>query len=451
MTSFSALNWGFLEVLYLIITFILVLFITFVISPPIIRFLKKQGYIGRDIHKNAKPEVPESGGLIIVIGIVFGALLLIIFFPIFLNEILIFLTTILISALIGFVDDRFKLRPLIKILLTMFTGSVLFLANYFGFINITSPTVPFLGKLRLTIIYPFAAPIIVAVFTNTVNMLEGYNGEGSGTCLIACIFLLICAILWDSVEPLLFIIIGIAVLIPFFTYNKYPSKVFPGDIGTLSLGALMACIALFGSLEAAVFSALLLHVFNSFYVLISVRGFLESSSIQGKINDIILLENDKIAASTNKKAVLTIPRLLLARGLLSEPELLKYIYIITISCGFFSLMTTTLMMASVGRMTYFYSALISSLLLIPVFILLKLFPRIRGIIVLMFLLIAGGFIFLILIDIYIMPIEMEHFQIFNIQIPVNILFSLLLLTPGLIIWYVVTIKYFNFVIKHAKE
>jgi len=31
--------------------------------------MKKKGYIGYDIHKNARPEVAESGGLGILIGI----------------------------------------------------------------------------------------------------------------------------------------------------------------------------------------------------------------------------------------------------------------------------------------------------------------------------------------------------------------------------------------------
>ena len=120
------------------------------------------------------------------------------------NEIIVFMLTIILAGIIGFIDDRIKLKSRYKIFLIIFTGSIIFAANYIGFIHITSPTIPFLGKLRLTILYPFTVPLIVAVFANTVNMLEGYNGEGSGTCLIAVCSLFICGILWDSVEAIFF-------------------------------------------------------------------------------------------------------------------------------------------------------------------------------------------------------------------------------------------------------
>ncbi len=451
MTSFLDLHWGILEIIYLAIIFAIIFIVMFILSPHILKFLKKKGYVGYDIHKNQRPEVPESGGTIIVIGLAIGSVLLILFFPLFINEILIFLITIILSALIGFFDDRLKLRSFVKIILTLFTGSVIFIANYFSLINITSPTIPILGKLRLTVIYPLAAPLIVAVFANTVNMLEGYNGEGSGTCLIACVFILICAMIWDSAEAILFCIVGIAAIIPFFLLNRYPARAFPGDIGTLSMGSMIACIALFGSLEAAVFSALLIHIFNSFYVLSSVRGFLESASIQKANSDIILLEDDRIAASDKKRAVLTLPRLILARGPLTEPVLVKNIYIISIICGFFSIITTFLMLFSVGRMELSLTLLLSLIMLIPVIILSYYRPRIRGIIVLMALLLLGGCIFLIFIEIYIMPIEFEHLEILSIQIPINIILSLIITIPFLIIWYVITIKYFNHVVNKMKQ
>ncbi|GAH72627.1 unnamed protein product, partial [marine sediment metagenome] len=272
-------NWGVLEAIYLIIVFAVGFTITMAIIPYLIKIMKRRGHIGIDIHKNLKTEVAESGGISIVIGSSFTSIFLIIFFPSFFNEILIFVLTVVLSGLIGYIDDRIKLRSRYKLILTIFTGTLIFLANYFGFIKIESPTIPFLGQLRLTIIYPILAPIIVTVFANTVNMLEGYNGEGSGTSIIALCSLFVCSILWDSAEGVLFTVIALAILIPFYLFNKFPAKIFPGDVGTLSIGALFAGIALFGSLEAAVFCALLIHIFNSFYVLYSVKGFFESSEI----------------------------------------------------------------------------------------------------------------------------------------------------------------------------
>ncbi|MCK4380757.1 MAG: hypothetical protein KAW51_06415, partial [Candidatus Lokiarchaeota archaeon] len=239
MKHLTDLNWGFMEIFFLLMIFIVGFLITYVVLPYLIKFMKRKGYVGIDIHKNDKPEIAESGGLSIIIGFSVSSIFLIIFFPEFFKETFTFLLTVLLAGGIGFLDDRKKLRSRYKIVLSVFSGSIIFLANIFGFITIASPTIPFLDRTRLTVIYPFLVPLIVAVFTNTVNMLEGYNGEGSGTCLIAICFLFVCSLLWNSAEGVIFTIPVIAVLIPFFIYNKYPAKIFPGDIGTLSMGAMI--------------------------------------------------------------------------------------------------------------------------------------------------------------------------------------------------------------------
>ncbi|MHA1281340.1 MAG: hypothetical protein ACTSVV_12030 [Promethearchaeota archaeon] len=455
MISFSELNIGLVEICYIIIIFIATLLITHFSLPYVIKFMHKKGFIGYDIHKNSRPAVAESGGISLLIGFTVACLLLLLFFPILFNEIIIILITVLVAGGIGFIDDRIKLKSRYKMFLTLISGGIIFLGHYFNFIYIHSPTIPILGKLRLTIIYPLVAPIIVAVFANTVNMLEGYNGEGSGTILIASFFILICAIIWNSVEGLLFSLIVIAILIPFYRYNKFPARIFPGDIGTLSLGAMIACIALFGSLEVVVFCALLIHIFNSFYVISSVKGFFESSEIQEGKNDIILLEDDRIKASDQKDAALTLPRLILARGPLTEPELVKNFYAISIICGFFAIVSVLFMQFTIGFLEPFILIVIIIILLIPTFIIIYYFPRIRGIIFLMIVLLLVGLIFMYYIDIYIIPIKFTYNIdlpiIGTIKVPANLIISFIIAAPGFFVWYYITIKYFWYEINKMKN
>ncbi len=450
MIRISDLNWNVVEIIYLIIIFIVGFLITTLIIPSIIKIMKKKGFIGIDIHKNSKTEVAESGGIALIFGLSCTSVLLIIFFPSFSNEILIFILTVVLSGVIGFIDDRIRLKSRYKVILTIFTGSIIFLANLFGFISIESPTIPFLGKLRLSLIYPILVPIIVAVFANTVNMLEGYNGEGSGTSIIALISLFICSLIWNSAEGMLFTVISLAVLVPFYLYNKFPARIFPGDVGTLSIGAMFAGIALLGSLEAAVFCALLIHIFNSFYVLYSVKGFFESSEILDNKSDIIMMEDDFIKASDHKSAALTLPRLLLAKGPLREPELVKKIYIISIICGFFSILTTLIMVITTGNQNFTIFIIVTIIFGFITAIMLYLFPRIRGIVILMVILIVIGYIYLVCIDLFIMPLDLVDINIFGLILPTNILISLILVIPGLLVWYYVTIKYFWFEIKKMK-
>ncbi|MFX1301883.1 MAG: hypothetical protein ACFFBV_03595 [Promethearchaeota archaeon] len=442
MIPLSELNMGVLEIFFLIIIFLIGFFVTYIIIPPIIKFMKTKGYVGFDIHKNAQPEVAESGGLSIIIGFIVSSIFLIIFFPTFLNEIIIFLLTVILTGIIGFIDDRKKLRSRYKIILSIFSGGVIFFANFFGFITISSPTIPFIDKTRLTIIYPYLVPIIIAVFVNTVNMLEGYNGEGSGTCLIAVIFLFICGLIWDSAEAVIFAVPVIAILIPFFIYNKYPAKIFPGDIGTLSMGAMIACIMLFGSLEVATFCALLIHIFNSFYYIYSVRGFFESSDIRESKEDIVLLEDDRIKASDQKDAVLTLPRLILSKGPLTEPELLKNFYAISVICGFFSIISILFMQFTSSNLEIYVLITVLIILSAPTVLILYKFPRIRGVIFLMIILLISLILLLILVETVIMPLELGDIDLKIIKIPTNLLISFILVIPVLLLWYLITIKYF---------
>ncbi|UCC20217.1 MAG: hypothetical protein JSV62_02730 [Promethearchaeota archaeon] len=451
MNLLSDLNWSFVEIIYLAIIFIAGFLFTYFLIPYIIEFMKKKKHVGYDIHKNANPEVAESGGLSIVLGFTLCSILIFFFFPAFIKETLIFLLTVLLAGVVGIIDDIKKLRSRYKIILSLLSGIIIFFANIFGFITISSPAIPFLDRTRLTIIYPFLVPFIVAVFTNTVNMLEGYNGEGSGTCLIAVSFLFICGLIWNSAEAVIFTIPVMAVLIPFFIYNKYPAKVFPGDIGTLSMGAMIACIMLFGSLEVATFCALLLHIFNSFYYIYSVRGFFESSDIRESKEDIILLEDDKIKASDQKDAVLTLPRLILAKGPLSEPELVKNFYSISLICGFFSIISVLLMQFTEGNFNIVIMIITIVILLAPTILILYKFPRIRGVIVLMIILLISLILFLIFVETVIMPLPFDDIDLGIIRIPIDVLISLILVIPILLIWYLITIKYFWSEIEKMKK
>lgn len=451
MDLLTDLNWSFMQILFLVIIFIIGFIVTYFSLPYLINFMKRKGHVGIDIHKNAKPEIPESGGISMIIGISVSFIFLILFFPTFFSETFTFLLTVILAGAIGYLDDRKKLRSRYKIILSIFSGSIIFFANIFGFITIDSPTIFLIDRTRLTVIYPFLVPIIVAVFTNTVNMLEGYNGEGSGTCLIAVCFLFICSLIWNSAEGVLFTIPVIAVILAFFIFNKYPAKTFPGDTGTLAMGAMIACIMLFGSLEVATFCALLIHIFNSFYYIYSVRGFFESSDIRESKEDIILLEDDRIKASDQKDAVLTLPRLILAKGPIAEPELVKNFYAISIICGFFSILSILLMQFSLGNYSIFVFITVFFAFLIPTIYILYKFPRIKGIIVLMIILLVFLIIFLIFIEKVIMSLPFEDINIGIISIPINLIISFLLLIPILLIWYVITIKYFWSEIEKMKK
>jgi hypothetical protein len=205
---------------------------------------------------------------------------------------------------------------------------------------------------------------------------------------------------------------------------------------------MIACVALIGSIEVAVFCALLIHIFNSFYVISSVKGFIESSDIKEGREDIILLQDDKIKASYQKNAVLTLPRLILAKGPLSEKELVKNFFVISIICGCFSIISVFFLLWTIGRLEIIYVIICILILLVPFTILLYKFPRIKEIIALMILLLVISAIFLIIVDMFIMTLLLPDINLLVIKIPVNILFSSILYFPILLLWYYISVKWF---------
>ena len=83
-----------------------------------------------------------------------------------------------------------------------------------------------------------------------------------------------------------------------------------------------------------------------------------------------------------------------------------------------------------------------TILLIPTVLILYKFPRIRGIIGLMIILLISLMFFLIMIETLIMPLPIGDIDLNIMKIPTNLLISLVLLIPILLLWYLFTIKYF---------
>src|SRR3989344_6618137 len=85
--------------------------VTFVITPYLIKFLRKIDLVVKDVHKENTPLIPVSGGLAVLGGLM-GGLMWYIFIQIFYYEsaetlLLLFsaVTTILIITFVGFIDD----------------------------------------------------------------------------------------------------------------------------------------------------------------------------------------------------------------------------------------------------------------------------------------------------------------------------------------------------------
>jgi len=78
------------------------------------------------------------------------------------------------------------------------------------------------------------------------------------------------------------------------------------------------------------------------------------------------------------------------------------------------------------------------------------YPRIRGIVVLMMFLLVSGMILLVFVDMFIITLPSVDIYLIIIWVPLNILLSLLLFIPGLFLWYYISVKWFWRLIKNYK-
>jgi len=111
----------------LIISILLSFVVAFAAAPPLISRMKSAGVSGIDVHKVAKPQIPEMGGYAIYAGFA-TSLIVATFLGISLELILISLLVVTLSAMVGSLDDVMHLGAKEKPLLGYLAGIPLILA-----------------------------------------------------------------------------------------------------------------------------------------------------------------------------------------------------------------------------------------------------------------------------------------------------------------------------------
>ncbi|RLE72244.1 MAG: hypothetical protein DRJ45_02230 [Thermoprotei archaeon] len=330
-------------ILYYLYIFIISFFTTFITTPLVIKLALKINKTGVDIHKPSKPIVPSLGGIAILIGILSGSLSSLILFHQYYVETLLFLLVVLINGIIGLIDDFKVLKGIVKMSTTILSTIPLIASSYLfpDKIVLGRPEVPFLGKLRLTLVYWALLPLIVGGSANAVNMLEVFNGVMPGTCSFIAIAILLSSIILNKTRSIIFSIIMLGSLLSYYYYNKYPAKVFSGDVGSLSVGGAFGAIAIICRLEIVVMIALIPHIINAFYVISSVKGFKERRTI--RYRPVEVMENGLIKASKEKDAPITLTRIILSiTGPLEEKYIIKTIFFIEICTSILAIITAFL-------------------------------------------------------------------------------------------------------------
>ena len=270
---------GFLFIPIIMIAFL----ISILVLPRWIRKAKQLGLVWEDMHKKGRPKnVAGSGGIAVLIGFIVSIMLYIAIRTFVfkdqthLIEIFGFLTVIFFASVIGFADDFFGwkkggLSQRTRLILILFSAVPLMVLGVGDF--------SILGY-QIGILYPLIfIPLGIVGATTTFNFLAGYNGLEASQGIILLSGLTIVNFLVGNWWLSLISACMIASLIAFYFFNKYPAKVFPGDIMTYPMGAMIACIAILGKIELIAIFFFIPYILE---ILLKLRGKLKKQSF-GKL------------------------------------------------------------------------------------------------------------------------------------------------------------------------
>jgi len=236
-------------ILILLISFVA----SFVLFPAMIIRLKKAGIVGKNMNSEKQEEVAEMGGLVMVAGFgagIFTVIAVKTFFNVFpsidLISVLVALSSILIVVLIGIFDDLVSMPQQIKAFMPIFAALPLIVIEE----GSVFMKFPFFGNINFGLLYTLVIiPLEVTIAANAVNMLAGFNGLEVGMGIIAVGSLAIIAYLLGKITVLVILLAALGALLAALHFNWFPAKILVGDVGTLSIGAIIAVAVIMGNFE----------------------------------------------------------------------------------------------------------------------------------------------------------------------------------------------------------
>jgi phospho-N-acetylmuramoyl-pentapeptide-transferase len=313
---------------------------------------KQIGETVRDLGLKGQKEktgTPTMGGLLIIFSTVFPVLLFSNFFNIYI-QILLFSTLWL--GLIGFIDDYLKvfkknkkgLKGKFKIFGQIVLGLVVGLTLYLHpdvtvkdqklnnkvqtelitknlEYKSTKTTVPFLknnefdysfissfisikSEIINIIIFIFFVILIVTSVSNGANLTDGIDGLATGSSVIITITLGVFAWVSGNIifseyldimyiprvgEVVIFISSFIGGLIGFLWYNAFPAQIFMGDTGSLTIGGIIAVLAIIVRKELLLPLICGVFLIETLSVILQVTYFKYTKKFKGKGERIFLM------------------------------------------------------------------------------------------------------------------------------------------------------------------
>lgn len=307
--------------------------------PFFIDRLKSRGQVITDLYKVRKPELPTHGAAVVVFVVFFVNSLLPVLTRILkrlelwdyefngINEIdIAILLVISIFGLFGIFDDLINLGWWSKIFFPVFFSFPLIVVFPLDFLLIPgydefelSREIAF-GIEYSDIFKVFVVPVYIMVVSNLINMHSGFNGLQCGLSAILLFTVITKCILDANNSNILIPTTFLGGIVSFWFYNKYPSRIFEGNIGPLVFGACIGTLIVIKGL----------FIFGIFILLPHIVDFVMFMYL--KVNGKPFIKFGEL----RKDGTLKVPNPFKMKFLLpyyfrlSEKEVVHYLYGITI-------------------------------------------------------------------------------------------------------------------------
>jgi UDP-GlcNAc:undecaprenyl-phosphate GlcNAc-1-phosphate transferase len=155
-------------------------------------------------------------------------------------------------TLVGAVDDRFDLNPLVKLLGQIAAAVIPVAAG----VKVGNITVPLIGPIDFG---GAGAPVTVLGLVgmmNVVNFSDGVDGLAAGVCAIAAAAFTVIAFDLDKGYAAVLAACTAGAAAGFLVHNFPPASVYMGDCGANLLGLLLGCVAVEGAVKTQAVLAL---------------------------------------------------------------------------------------------------------------------------------------------------------------------------------------------------
>ena len=214
------------------------------LTPITIKILRRRGILAVDYYKRERREVPKSGGIAVISASLLSFSVLILFESTYLhnhcNIDFVAILLMLFYGIFGAIDDFTDIGRPIKIFFPLILSLPALITAHS-----TEIFLPFIGFFDFSYFFYVIIIVYIMVVSNLVNMHSGFNGLASGLSAILIATLLVKIAMKGGDFIFLGCVLGAT--LGFLWYNWYPARVFLGNIGSLSVGAVIGyAIVAFG-------------------------------------------------------------------------------------------------------------------------------------------------------------------------------------------------------------